>query len=221
MFITRSLYRSCFLATLSVSVLCVSPLQAAGTKKWVDEQGQVHYGDRVPTEYLRGEHSVINDQGIEVRKNAAMKTEAERAREAELQKRKQAEQRKRLIEARKQALRDRVLTDTFTTENDLIIARDARVEAVDSQISLTKTLIAHDEQRLSDVKQRIKSIEDSGREAPQNLHKEVHSVSRQLENHYAFIEDRNNERENIIKSFDEDIKRFRELMQEKNATSKP
>lgn len=214
MSITRALYHSCFIASLTVSVLCVSPLQAAGTKKWVDEQGQIHYGDRIPPEYLRGEHSVINEQGIEVRKNQAMKTEAELSKEAELQRQKQAEERKRLIEARKQALRDRVLTDTFTTENDLIIARDARVEAVDSQISLTKTLIEHDQQRLNDVQNRIKSIEASGREAPENLHKEVKSLSRQLENNDRFIEDRKKERQKIIDSFDADIKRFRELMQD-------
>mgnify|MGYP005858186491 CR=1 FL=1 len=214
MSITRTLYHSCFIASLSVSVLCVSPLQAAGTKKWVDEQGQVHYGDRIPPEYLRGEHSVINEQGIEVRKHAAMKTEAELKREAELQKRKQSEERKRLVEARKQALRDRVLTDTFTTENDLIIARDARVEAVDSQISLTRTLIEHDRQRLKDVESRIKSIEASGREAPKNLHKEVISLNRQLENNEKFIEDRRAERQKIIDSFAADIKRFRELMQD-------
>jgi hypothetical protein len=214
MSITRALYHSCFIASLSVSVLCTSPLQAAGMKKWIDEDGQVHYGDRVPPEYLRGEHSVINEQGIEVRKNAAMKTEAELKQEAELQKRKQSEERKRLIEARKQALRDRVLTDTFTTEQDLIIARDARVDAVDSQISLTRTLIEHDQQRLNDVQSRIKSIEASGREAPENLHKEVHSLSRQLENHHAFIENRQQERKKIISSFDADIKRFRELKQD-------
>lgn len=214
MSITRTLYHSCFIASLSVSVLCTSPLQAAGTKKWVDEHGQVHYGDRVPTQYLRGEHSVINEQGIEVRKNQAMKTEAELAREAELQKHKQAEERKRLIEVRKQALRDRVLTDTFTTENDLLIARDARVEAVDSQIFLTETLIEHDQQRLNDVQSRIKSIEASGREAPENLHKEVISLTRQLENNTRFIEDRRNERQKIMDSFDADIKRFRELMKD-------
>ena len=143
-----------------------------------------------------------------------MKTEAELAREAELQKHKQAEERKRLIEVRKQALRDRVLTDTFSTENDLLIARDARVEAVDSQISLTETLIEHDQQRLSDVESRIQSIEASGREAPENLHKEVISLTRQLENNTRFIEDRRNERQKIRDSFDADIKRFRELMKD-------
>lgn len=183
-------------------------------KKWIDEEGQVHYGDRIPIEYLRGEHSVINEQGIEVRKNQAMKTEAELKREAEILKRKQSEERKRQIEARKQALRDRVLTDTFTSENDLIIARDARVEAVDSQISLTETLVSHDKQRLSDVQSRIKSIEASGREAPANLHKEVKSLTRQLENNNKFIEERKIERQRIIDSFDADIKRFRELKQD-------
>jgi hypothetical protein len=214
MFITRALYHSCFIATFSVSVLHALPSQAAGMKKWVDEEGQVHYGDRIPIEYLRGEHSVINEQGIEVRKNQAMKTEAELKREAEILKHKQSEERKRQIEARKQALRDRVLTDTFTSENDLVIARDARVEAVDSQISLTETLVAHDKQRLSDVQSRIKSIEASGREAPANLHKEVKSLTRQLENNNKFIEERKIERQRIIDSFDADIKRFRELMQD-------
>lgn len=214
MSITRTLYHSCFIATLSVSVLSASPLQAAGMKKWVDENGQVHYGDRIPPEYLRGEHSVINEQGIEIRKNQAMKTEAELEREAELEKRKQSEERKRQIEARKQALRDRVLTDTFTSENDLIIARDERVDVVDSQISLTRTLIAHDQQRLNDAQSRIKSIEASGREAPENLHKEVISLNRQLENNNKFIEDRKAERQKIIDSFEADIKRFRELMQD-------
>lgn len=214
MSITRALYHSCFIASLSVSVLCVSPLQAAGMKKWVDEDGQIHYGDRIPPKYLRGEHSVINEQGIEVRKNAAMKTEAELKREAELLKQQQSEERKRQIEVRKQALRDRVLTDTFTSENDLVIARDARVEAVDSQISLTETLITHDTQRLNDVQSRIKSIEASGREAPANLHKEVKSLSRQLDNNKKFIKDRKKERQKIIDSFDADIKRFRELMQD-------
>lgn len=143
-----------------------------------------------------------------------MKTDEELEREAAILKRKQSEERKRQIEARKQALRDRVLTDTFTTENDLVIARDARVDAVDSQISLTKTLIEHDQQRLSDVQSRIQSIEASGREAPENLHKEVISLSRQLENNEKFIKDRKKERQKIIDSFDADIKRFRELMQD-------
>lgn len=54
-----------------------------------------------------------------------------------------------------------------------------------------------------------------GREAPENLYKDVTSVSKQIETNYEFIEDKMNERTEIIKTFKEDVKRFRELKKEK------
>ena len=186
-------------------------LAHAALNKWVDEKGQVHYGDRVPPKYLKKERKVLNEQGVVVRETSAQKTKEELL-EMKREKAKQAEVKKQeLIESRKKALRDRVLLDTFTTENDLVIARDARLDALDSQINLTETLIKNDEQKLKDVKQRIADIEKSGREAPENLHKEVTAVSRQLENHYHYVETKAEEREQILKSFEEDRKRFLEL----------
>lgn len=202
--------------TALISCLLILPAAEAGLHKWVDEHGQTHYGDRIPPKYMKKEHSTLNEQGVQLRTNKAMKTD-EQIQDEENQRRiKAAEDRKRLIESRKQALRDRVLLDTFTTEKDLAIVRDERIEAIDSQISLAQTLINNDEKKLADVKQRIKEIEASGRKAPENLHKEVISVSRQLENNYAFIEDKTNERVSILETFDEDVKRFRELMKAKH-----
>jgi len=197
------------------NLLCLSHAHA-GMKKWVDEYGRVHYGDRIPFKYLRSEHSELNDQGIVIKQSEKMMSEEEYS-EATKEQRKKAEADKiKLIEMRRSALRDRVLLDTFTTEKDLIIARDARIEAVDSQISLAETLIKNDERKLADVKKRIEAIEASGRKAPKNLHKEVISVSKQLENNYAFIEDKNNERIYITESFTADVKRFKELMKAKH-----
>ena len=121
-----------------------------------------------------------------------------------------------MIEAKKNALRDRVLMDTFTTERDLILARDARVEAVDSQIQLTLAFIKENERKQDELKKRIENIEKAGRVVPENLHKEMESVSRQMETNSKFIEDKKLEREQIIVKFDSDIQRFRELMEEKN-----
>jgi len=195
-------------------LLMASNAQAA-MKKWVDENGQVHYGDRVPAKYLKKEHSTLSEQGVTIRTSKTLKTEKELSEEEDRRLKKAADDKVRLIAARKKALRDRVLLDTFTTENDLIIARDARSESIDSQISLAETLIKSDEAKLEVVKKRISDIESSGREAPENLHKEVVSVSRALENHYAYVEDKTNERVMLLKTFDEDVKRFRELHKEK------
>ena len=197
--------------------LLFAPHAHAAMKKWVDEFGQVHYGDRVPFEYLRNEHSELNDQGVTIHRSKKMKSEEEYTAEALQRKIQVIADKKKQLEERRAALRDRVLIDTFTTENDLMIARDARLDSVDSQISLAKTLIKNDNKKLADVTKRIKEIEASGRKAPENLYKDVSSVSKQLENNHAFTEDKINERTYIIESFDKDVKRFRELMTAKRA----
>ena len=202
---------------ITIASLLVTPCTYAGLSKWVDEKGQTHYGDRVPSKYLSKEHSLLNEQGVTLRTSKALKTEEELTDEKKKKKLEAAENTKRLIESRKKALRDRVLLDTFTTENDLTLARDARLDAIDSQISLAQTLIKNDKIKLSNVKSRIESIKKSGRDAPDNLHKEVISVGRQLENNYSFIEDKTNERIEILKAFKEDVIRFRQLKEEKKA----
>jgi len=199
MFIKRPSLLHLLLSGLFASLLLM-PNAFAGLNKWKDEKGQIHYGDRVPAEYLRKEHSQLN-----------MKTEEEESAAQLENKIKAAENKKRLIAARKKALRDRVLLDTFTTEKDLSLARGERIEAIDSQISLAETLIKNDEVRLSNFKKRIESIEKSSRKAPENLHKEVTSISRQIESNFSYIEDKTNERNEIIKAFKQDVIRFRAL----------
>jgi len=193
-------------------LLLLSLLPAHAVRnKWVDEKGQTHYGDRVPAQYLGKNRQILNDQGIVIRKHNRLKTEkelteAQRKKEMEIE-----ENKRRLIAQRKKDLKDRVLIDTFTTERDILMARDRKIDSITSQINLTETIIKDDEKKLAAIKKRIENIEKSGRTAPVNTKKSLVNVSRQLENHYQFIETKNQERENILQGFDRDIKRFREL----------
>ena len=202
------------LQLIAAASLCllVNGVALAGLNKWVDENGQVHYGDRVPAKYLNQQREQLNEQGIVVERHKAAKSQDELDKEKAEQARKAEEEKQRLIAKRKADLRDRVLLDTFTTEADLVHAREARVEAVDTQILLTETIIKDQEKKLENLKQRIANIEKSGRIVPENLPKELDSVSRQLETHYQFVEAKNEEKQKIIEKFDGDIKRFRELM---------
>jgi len=187
----------------------------AGLNKWVDEHGQVHYGDRVPQQYMKKERSVLNEQGVVVKKVEKKKTEEELSSERkELEVQAQLN-RQKMIEQRRKSLRDRVLLDSYTQERDILIQRDARVDAVDSQLTLTESIIKDQEKKLANVKKRILDIEKTKHEVPENLHKEVIAVGRQLETHYQYVENKNNERQQIIDKFDDDIERFRELMEEK------
>lgn len=188
---------------------------AAGLEKWTDEEGQVNYGDRVPPKYLRQERETLSPQGVVIKRHHRMMTEEERAQLKAKQDKEAAIKRAEMIEARKRALRDRVLLESFTTERDLIIQRDARVEAVNSQIQLTESIIKDHENKLESIKKRIADIEATNRKVPDNLRKELTSVGLQLETHYQFVQDKSIERNEIIKKFDIDIARFRELHKHK------
>ncbi len=206
------------LQLIAAASLCllVNGAALAGLNKWVDENGQVHYGDRVPAKYLNQQREQLNEQGVVVERHRAPRSQEELDQEKAEKARKQEEEKQRLIAKRKADLRDRVLLDTFTAEADLVHARDARVEAVDTQILLTETIIKDQEKKLEKLKQRISSIEKSGRKVPENLPREQDSVSRQLETHYQFVDAKNEEKQKIIDKFDDDIKRFRELMEMRN-----
>jgi hypothetical protein len=189
----------------------VVPVQAE-LNRWVDEEGNVHYGDSVPSQYLGKGRAVLSPQGVVIEEVKPMKSEEELTEEARLLNiKKQA-----MIEQKKKDLRDRVLLDTFTTERDILMERDARVDAIDSQINLTETIIKDHEKKVKQLKTHIESIEKSGREVPQNTLKELEGVSKQLETHYQYVEVKSQEREKILHSFDEDIRRFRELKQSRH-----
>ncbi len=217
---TLFMHRTKYLLILSVTFSAISLLLMnshafAEANKWVDKDGVTHYGDRVPREYLRSEHLKLNDQGVVIHKSHAIKSEAELAEEYKQNKIKAEENRKKLIKQKIQQLRDRVLLDTFTTVNDIVAVRDARLEALDSQISLASTLIKNDEEKLSHAQKRITEIEESKRDIPENLRKEVTSINKQLDANYEFIKEKKKERAQIISSFAEDFIRFQELMIER------
>jgi len=188
-----------------------------GMNKWVDEEGVTHYGDRVPAKYLNQRRSVLNAQGVTVKE--VKSTDQMRAEEVEKQKSLSVMKEKMIVD-RKKALRDRVLLETFTTERDILISRDARVDAINSHIQLTETIIKDHERKLEELKKRIALLEKSGKNVPENMRKEIVSVSRQLETNYQYVENKTAERADIMASFDEDIKRFRDLKAAQKAAHK-
>jgi len=192
----------------------LSPVVYAGAIKWIDNEGQIHYSDRVPTQYLNKQHSKLNDQGVTLSTTNAKKTRKERSAEQKLKNIEATKARKKLIIARKKALRDRVLLYTFTTEDDLSLARDARAEAIDSQISLAKTLIKNDEIKLANVKGRIDTLIKNNRTPPQNLHEEINTLEKQINNNYIYIGEKSSERRRLLQDFSKDLARFRLLKKE-------
>jgi Domain of unknown function (DUF4124) len=176
--------------------------------RWVDKQGQVHYGDSVPAEYAEQDRDVLNKQGVKVGREEGTITPEEAAAKA-------AED-KAVREEQKRKLRDRVLLQTYQSVQELEILRDTRLDLVDAQLTIQ-------EQSLSNLRaQRAKFERNAARYAPANTDPGAQPIPDELANDMARAASdiqtqetnlvrRREERENIRQTFEADIKRYQEL----------
>lgn len=178
------------------------------TYRWVDKNGQVHYGDSVPAEYAEQDRDVLNRQGVPVGREEGTITPEEAAAKAAADKAARDEQKRRL--------RDRVLLQTYQSVKELEILRDNRLDLVDAQLTIQ-------EQSLSNLRAQRAQIErQAARYAPVNKDEDApplpDEVAVDLERsasdivtQEANLVKRREERESIRLNFEADIKRYEEL----------
>ena len=199
--------------TLSLIMLVLGILMfsqagfAAGLKKWKDKDGQWHFGDVIPPEYSQQSYEELNKQGMTIDVQQRAKTDAEIAEE----KRKAAIEEKKKKQAEEQARHDRILIDTFSNVDDIVMARDGKVAAINSRISLAEKRIEKLQQDLDSRMGEAAAQERSGKTPSKELKRDIDSLRRQVKNQQDFINAQNNEKDEVMASYAKDIQRFKEL----------
>jgi len=196
-----------YLTYLLFVVMIISLPAQAKMYKWKDENGQTHFGDKIPAQYLKKEHHELNEQGATIKQYDAAETEEQIA--ARRQKERIAREAKKKADI--QAKRDRVLLDTYTTERDLVAARDARLDAIGSQMQLSESIIADAEKKLDLTEKQMTQIKAAGREVPKNIKDKMSREEKQLATQKKIASDHKERQEKITQQFDGYIERFREL----------
>jgi hypothetical protein len=194
--------------TLCTSLWLSAPsLHAGKLYKWVDETGQIRYGDRIPPQYAKKSNQTLNSQGVVVGSKAAAKTSEQLAAEEQLAKVKAEQERKR----QKQEHLDRILLDTFTNEDEMILTRDGKIEAIEAVIRVTKSRTEKIKQRLAQWELRAATLERSGKAVPQTLQRDIREARRQIRYNSDYTSNRRKTQQAVRKKFEMDIKRFRML----------
>jgi len=176
--------------------------------RWVDKNGQVHYGDSVPPEYAEQDRDILNRQGVPIGREEGTITPEEAAAMAAAEKAERDE--------KKRKLRDRVLLQTYQSVKELEVLRDTRLELVDAQLTIQ-------EQSLANLRAQRAQIERmASRYAPVNqaegaaplpeeialdLERSANDIATQQTN----LVKRRDERESIRLNFEADIARYEEL----------
>jgi hypothetical protein len=213
-------YRNIVLKVIVVGLPLVfastgSAAPAAGEKKgssaqfkcWTNKDGLKECGNAVPPEYSQQEHTAYSAQGLTVKHSGRAKSAEEFAEEQrQLDLKKEADRKRQEIEKT-----DKVLLATFSSEDDLLLARDGKLASVEGQIQLTESLNKKLQANLDQLVSHAADAERSGQKPSVKLTENIENVGHQIQKNNAFIESKRQEQEAIRQKFDTDLNRLREL----------
>jgi hypothetical protein len=173
--------------------------------RWVDEHGEVHYGDRVPPQYSQQENTVLNGQGVEVGRHEAPKTAAQLAEDARQQ---------QLLLQQKQ--RDSFLLTTYTSVKDIEQLRDERLQQLQAQRVAAVQYVDSLQERLLALQTRamlFKPYSDSSaaRRMPDDLAEDIVHTMNELHGQRRALKSKDDEESSTRTQFQADIDRYREL----------
>jgi len=176
--------------------------------RWVDKDGQVHYGDSVPAEYAEQDRDVLNRQGIKVGREEGTITPEEAAVKAAEEKAAREEQ--------KRKLRDRVLLQTYQSVKEIEILRVTRLELIDAQLTIQVQSLSNLRAQRAQV-ERIAShyapvnTEPGALPLPDEVAADLERSSNDIATQQSNLVRRREERESIRLAFEADIQRYQEL----------
>ncbi|MGA7801518.1 MAG: DUF4124 domain-containing protein [Gammaproteobacteria bacterium] len=196
---------------------------SAGTLyKWTDKNGVVHYGDHLPARDAGKPREVLNQDGIAVKNIQGAKTPQQIAAEKRLEQKRAEEKRK----AAAQAAHDQMLLDTFSSVDDMTMARNGKIQAIDAIIGVTQGRLSNLRSTLQADTREAAGYQRSGKPLPGPLKSDIANTRSQIQKNLSYIASKRQEQDAIRRQFAADIKRFKKLQyemhqQEQEAAASP
>jgi len=204
---------------LITAALCTfSNLTNAGALyKWIDEDGQIRYSDRLPAAQVRKKHHQLNTQGVVLNTTEAAKSEAELAAEAEAKLKLEEEQAAQARLNKLQNHKDQVLLLTFSNEKELDLARSDRIEVLNSVIQLINKSLISTQHTLEELQTGAEeNYLSKGKDVPGGLAQKIEHFTRKMELRSAQLELKILEKDKINEQYEIDLARYRFLKAEAN-----
>jgi hypothetical protein len=200
------LVTSLLLLGLTLPVQAQAPAGKA-LQRWVDDQGNVHYGDAPPPAAAGKQRDILNVQGRKVGEILKPKTDAEKAEEA-----RKAEQEAQQQKAKRDAVqRDRYLVETYKGEKELLAARDERLKLLDFSVANLGKEIAAQEKEYDAMRAAAADQERAGKPPSEETKARLTGFERDLRAHKVDLKLRQEERAASEQRFEDDLRRFSEI----------
>lgn len=173
--------------------------------RWVDENGVVHYGDRMPPEYAKKESTILNKQGVEVKRNEAQRTPEQIA-----------EDQKRAEAVLRQKQHDAFLLTTYTSVKDIEALRDERLGQISGQRRAAEAYVEGLHSRLNNLQTRARNFapysdKPGAHQMPDDLAEDLVRTMNEMKSQKNALRVKDAEETALRAEFQTDIDRFREL----------
>lgn len=176
--------------------------------KWVDAEGQVHFGDSIPVEYSELPKEVLNEHGVAIDNLAGKKTLEELARE-------QLEH-EQMLAREKQKRADSALLATYMTVEEILMHRDRRVELFQAQSRVTELYLNNLARRMEVLRAETANYKPYSEDPdapmiPDALANELRKTKDTIDRHERNLRKFQSDEQRIISRFAGDISRFKTL----------
>ena len=189
----------------AASIAVCAPAALAATYKWVDENGKVHYTDKLPPEQVDKASTQLDKQGVPIKRiEPAPSAEQKRAKAEAEAREKQLTKERELIDRR-----DRALLSTYTMESEIDLARRRALSTIDQQVQSANAYTVQLNKRKEELEAKKKGFKEG--QVPPVIERELANLDIELSRQADLVAAKQKEVILVNVRYDADLKRWREL----------
>lgn len=193
------------LAAMLAALALVAATAQATTYKWVDDQGVVHYTDKIPPEAVNKGNTVLDKNGVPIRRtDPPLSAEQRRAKAEEEARQQQLAKDRELVERR-----DRALLATYTVESEIDLARNRALSTIDAQVQSSAAYAGNLSKRKVELEAKKSALGD--KPVPAVMERELTNINTELAKQADLVAAKQREILAVNAKYDADKKRWKEL----------
>ncbi len=176
--------------------------------KWVDEDGKVHYSDKVPPDQIKNAREELNQHGVVKDKVDRALTDEERAARADELRKKRELAALKQQEAEALAKEKNKILMSYSSADQIKRLKSERVSALKRNIQTAEENLVIQEKNHKDLMKRAADQERSGEQVSDVFLNQIEQVKQQIEYQKQFIVDKTAEISATEVKYDSELEKY-------------
>jgi len=197
--------------TIKITTLLMLALTFSGQAKlykWVDEDGKVHYSDKMPPDQIKNAHQELSEHGVVKEKVARALTDEEREVKAKELKIQQDLLEQKKQEAERIEKERNALIKSYSSAEQITRLKSERVSALKRNIQMAEENLVIQNRNLNDLLKRAADKERSGEVVSDTFLNQIEQTKMQIENQKEFIVDKTEEIKTTEVKYDSELEKY-------------